>query len=927
MHHLCLILMKSIFYTFILSCFLGIVPLAAEISDPLMRDIISAYEKSVEKGYDIPSAITSFNSDSLFLRYAQQGFNTNAGELYYYYEDILNRKSWEEVEKEISRINELSLRHGSNFLRYEYEFARTKNLATSNRSEAGYKLNLLQTGATNARKRNDLILAFRYQGEITRISNYYFSNDVIREIEKQSINFAKELEGISPEVYPLKKMSYYAAGERLSPLNAHENGIKLLKKAIAEPTRYYFDRSGLRAMEILGIHYRLKNELKKSDAYFLDMLKSSDRVVDREIYDAVALCNLGINYIEKGDIEKALRLFLIAPCLKDKKDDIHFVNRNYLDLRTLSVFQEYAEKYNRYSSYDKNDSQPEFDSEKFFEQYASEGLVKNADNILFYYGRYLKNLREEAKNGELKKMLSVANRLKSRTLYNEAEFLQVMILPEESDDDIFRKATEIQKMIDKAEAKKNAAMKLRGMRAMFDLYSNQVLSYRNPNKEFKEQIELARNFISDKALKTFTSAYLLSQELEKNGSEQYPFKRNDYYAIGKAYAFFSDTERMLPNLEKALSEESSTLYFDQSNLLSRILLGRYYCSIEQFDKAATYFRSVIESRDSVEARISLNAIALSGLTIEFGERIKNYGAVPLAKLAYHTLGKQNQYSLLVDLFSSLGWSYLNLGEFDKSKSMLDSVLYYENMLDPFLHEDRFLRYYNYLFKIKYYIEMEESIFIPFSVYFDNMQNKFYEEVISPLIIRSAEQDVFEAEDAIKNMRIKSQQGLLIIGFIFLLLFILFFSFIFYLYKKNKIVYKALVIKSQEWADRKSFRANNETPNEDDIRLVAEIESFIQKDQLYKNPDLTLDTLARKMDKNRNYLSKAINSTTGYNFTAWLNEFKVKEAIKIMSDSKSISYSIEAIGEMAGFGGRSTFYNVFKKSTGLSPADFRKNMLS
>lgn len=115
------------------------------------------------------------------------------------------------------------------------------------------------------------------------------------------------------------------------------------------------------------------------------------------------------------------------------------------------------------------------------------------------------------------------------------------------------------------------------------------------------------------------------------------------------------------------------------------------------------------------------------------------------------------------------------------------------------------------------------------------------------------------------------------------------------------------------------------PAETDRNIMADIEKLIVEEELYKLPDLSLDVLVERIGLNRCYVSGALNRCAGKNFSAYINEYRVKEAIRLMSESPDANLTIEAIGYESGFNDRSNFYRMFKKITGLSPTDFRKNI--
>lgn len=75
-----------------------------------------------------------------------------------------------------------------------------------------------------------------------------------------------------------------------------------------------------------------------------------------------------------------------------------------------------------------------------------------------------------------------------------------------------------------------------------------------------------------------------------------------------------------------------------------------------------------------------------------------------------------------------------------------------------------------------------------------------------------------------------------------------------------------------------------------------------------------------------YNDEAVSRCTGKTFKTWLNEYRIKEAIRLLSDKNNSTISIDALTFESGFSDRTTFYRVFKKMTGISPTDFKKNGL-
>jgi AraC-like DNA-binding protein len=99
-------------------------------------------------------------------------------------------------------------------------------------------------------------------------------------------------------------------------------------------------------------------------------------------------------------------------------------------------------------------------------------------------------------------------------------------------------------------------------------------------------------------------------------------------------------------------------------------------------------------------------------------------------------------------------------------------------------------------------------------------------------------------------------------------------------------------------------------------------AVMEEQKPYLNPMLTITELAELLNSNQKYLSVVINDCFNKNFFTFINEYRVKEAIKLLSTSVGQQYSIEGIGKSVGFNSRSTFISAFKKQTNTTPSEYK-----
>lgn len=162
----------------------------------------------------------------------------------------------------------------------------------------------------------------------------------------------------------------------------------------------------------------------------------------------------------------------------------------------------------------------------------------------------------------------------------------------------------------------------------------------------------------------------------------------------------------------------------------------------------------------------------------------------------------------------------------------------------------------------------------------------------------------------------------------------------YVYIRNKRLYRAIVRQNNEFIIREKDllsqieKTNNSTQevdatDEEDVKdtesdLMSRFTSLMTEDKLYKDSSLTVASVAEKLGTNRTYLSRTINESTGKTFNQIVNGYRIREAIALISDVAA-DMPLKQICSESGFSSTSTFYSLFQNFTGLTPAKYRSQI--
>ncbi|WEN14882.1 helix-turn-helix domain-containing protein [Rhodanobacter sp. AS-Z3] len=92
---------------------------------------------------------------------------------------------------------------------------------------------------------------------------------------------------------------------------------------------------------------------------------------------------------------------------------------------------------------------------------------------------------------------------------------------------------------------------------------------------------------------------------------------------------------------------------------------------------------------------------------------------------------------------------------------------------------------------------------------------------------------------------------------------------------------------------------------------------------WRDPDLSLERLARHLGTNTAYLSRALNEGLGLSFHALINQLRVDEVCRRLA-SDEVDDDLLAIAFAAGFNSKTSFNRTFKAQTGKTPTQFRES---
>ena len=111
-----------------------------------------------------------------------------------------------------------------------------------------------------------------------------------------------------------------------------------------------------------------------------------------------------------------------------------------------------------------------------------------------------------------------------------------------------------------------------------------------------------------------------------------------------------------------------------------------------------------------------------------------------------------------------------------------------------------------------------------------------------------------------------------------------------------------------------------------LELANRIESIVEEEELYLNPDLNLNYLSKLLEVTPNKISRTINLVKNQPFRDFINQYRVENFKKRLNSSDLEKHTIISIAYDSGFNSKSSFQRIFKNYEGMTATDYIKKSL-
>ena len=152
--------------------------------------------------------------------------------------------------------------------------------------------------------------------------------------------------------------------------------------------------------------------------------------------------------------------------------------------------------------------------------------------------------------------------------------------------------------------------------------------------------------------------------------------------------------------------------------------------------------------------------------------------------------------------------------------------------------------------------------------------------------------------------------------------LLIIAFLFYFIAFNLINNQKRILPK---SDLSKYKNSNLKPTLIEQHMRSLIKAM-EQDKLYLNGKLSIHDVSKHLDIPRQYISEVLNVHMKTSFQDFVNNYRIKEFIVRLKNDQNDHFTLMAIATDVGFTSKSSFNAIFKKFKGLTPTEYKKQLL-
>ncbi|MFK7811415.1 MAG: helix-turn-helix domain-containing protein [Maribacter sp.] len=108
-----------------------------------------------------------------------------------------------------------------------------------------------------------------------------------------------------------------------------------------------------------------------------------------------------------------------------------------------------------------------------------------------------------------------------------------------------------------------------------------------------------------------------------------------------------------------------------------------------------------------------------------------------------------------------------------------------------------------------------------------------------------------------------------------------------------------------------------------LELKEKLITLFDEENIYRESNLSLETIASKLNTTRHNASQVINEHFEMSFNELINTYRIRDAKEILQSDKQKNFNIIDVAYEVGYNNKVTFNKAFKKNTQLTPSQYQK----